>query len=282
MKKYIFSIVAFAFFLCLGCDEKMPVIDCLSCKEDAPPPPPETKRVMIEEFTGVRCIGCPAGSTEIKNLLNQSNGRLVAVSIHAGFFAKPYDESAYDFKTDGGDAILDYLGRPEANPAAVVDRKLFNGEADLQFVNTSAWAGRIAQQYDEIAKMNVMLDNTYDAASRSLSINVSGFAQELIDEEVRLTIMITESGIVDHQLTPESSPESNPDYVHDHVLRKVITAFEGDVLEASMVQGDTFEKSYTFTLPAEWKPADCNVIAFTHLAGSKKDILQVTEEHLDD
>lgn len=287
MKKYIFFLLAFtALSLLTTCNEKMPIIDCLSCDDDNDGPTildPQQKRVLVEEFTGVRCIGCPAGSTELKNLQNQSDGRLIPVSIHAGFFAKPYAQNNYDFRTDEGDAILDYLGRPEANPAAVIDRKLFDGESDLQFVNTSAWAGRIAQQYDqEIADISMVMENTYDAANRLLTVQVKGTALTLVNEEVRLTIMITESGVIDHQLTPESSPDSDPNYVHNHLLRKVMTPFEGATLAASMPEGTSFDESFTFTLPSEWEVANCNVIAFTHLTQSSKEVLQAVEEHLAD
>lgn len=213
MKKYIVALFTLTILL-LTCNENMPVIDCLSCDNEEPIDlDPQVKRVFVEEFTGVRCIGCPAGSAVLQDLIDQSGGRLIAVSIHSGFFARPYDQNNEDFRTDGGDDILDYLGRPEANPSAVIDRKLFEGEADLQFVNTSAWAGRIAQQYDEAAKMSLVLENAYNSSSRVLSMNVKGEAQELITEPVRLTIMISESGIIDHQLTPESSPDTNPNYV---------------------------------------------------------------------
>ncbi len=283
-KKYIFLLLALSGFF-LACNENMPVIDCLSCEDNGGgggPTGPQVKNVLIEEFTGVRCIGCPAGSTEIQNLISQSNGRLVAVSIHAGFFSLPYPENDYDFRTDGGTSILNFLGQPEANPAAVVDRKQFPGEADLQFVNTSAWAGIISQQYDEMAKLSMTLENTYNENNRTLTMKVSGESQELITEEVKLTIMITESGIVDNQLTPESSPDSNPDYVHNHVLRKVITAFEGDVIASTLGEGATFEETYTFIIPNDWVVADCEVIAFTHLSESNKEVLQAVQEHLAD
>ena len=280
MKKYILFFLALAFLL-PSCDENMPEIACLSCDDEEDPPlGPQDKRVLVEEFTGVKCINCPAGSTEIANLLSQQNGRMIAVSIHAEFFANPYPESNYDFRTDEGEALINFLGLPEAYPSSVIDRKIFPGEADLQLVGLGSWAGRVGTQTQEPARISMEMENTYNSDTRLLTVIVNGQAQEIIDEEVRLTIMIAESGIVDAQLTPESSPDRDLDYVHNHVLRKTLTAFDGDVLTASMFTADTFEKTYTFTLPQEWNASECEVIAFTHLSESSKEVLQAVEEHL--
>lgn len=282
MKKYIFLLLFFGLSFS-ACDENMPVIDCLSCDDEQnPPPPPESKRVLIEEFTGVRCINCPAGSIELENLLSQFGESLVAVSIHAEFFANPYSESNYDFRTDEGEEIINFLGLPEAYPSAVIDRKQFSGESDLQLVGQASWPGRISQQVDEMAKISLVVENEYNSTSRDLSVNVVGQVQENVNEEVRLTIMITESGIVDAQLTPDSSPDLDLNYVHKHVLRNTLTAFDGDVLASSLVAGAGFDKTYTYTLPEAWDATKCTVIAFVHLAESSKEVLQTTEVSLAD
>lgn len=281
MKNIVLSILTL-FMLFSSCNENMPEIACLSCENETVTLDPQDKRVLVEEFTGVRCINCPSGSIELENLLSVYQGRMIAVSIHSEFFANPYPESQYDFRTPEGDAITSFLGLPEAYPSAVVDRKIFEGEADLQLVGLGSWAGRIGTQTMEIAKISMELENAFNPASRVLTVTVNGQAQENIDEEVRLTIMITESGIVDAQLTPESSPGKDLNYVHKHVLRKTLTPFDGDVLAASMAASDLFEETYTFTLPENWNEANCEVIAFTHLSESSKEVLQATEAHLTD
>ena len=43
-----------------------------------------TKKVLIEEFTGAWCPYCPLGADRVENLINDNDGRVVAVSLHAG------------------------------------------------------------------------------------------------------------------------------------------------------------------------------------------------------
>ena len=45
---------------------------------------------------------------------------------------------------------------------------------------------------------------------------------------------------------------------------------------------DSFEneKEYNFTVPEEWKPENCYIIAFVHLGGDSKEVLQAVEVHM--
>ena len=98
MKKLI-SFLLLALLITSACEEIQPVIDCLSCEDDGPPIviDPQDRKVLIEEFTGVRCVNCPAGSAEIQNLLSVYGEQLIAISIHAGFYANPYPENQYPY-----------------------------------------------------------------------------------------------------------------------------------------------------------------------------------------
>src|SRR5690348_14133339 len=49
---------------------------------ESPVQTPETKNVLIEEFTGVRCPNCPQGHVIIANIKAANPGRVVSVSLH--------------------------------------------------------------------------------------------------------------------------------------------------------------------------------------------------------
>ena len=136
MAKYTFLFVA----IC---------VSMFSCKEETVYIPPlgqntssntsnNLKNIFIEEFTGVKCVNCPDGAAVIEDLKSKYKDRLVAVSIHAGFFAKKMTESKFDFKTAQGNSLLTYLGEPAGYPAAVINRKLFGANTDLVIIGTKA------------------------------------------------------------------------------------------------------------------------------------------------
>ena len=113
IRNIFFFVVLLAVSSCCF-NETSPVIPCLSCDDggDGPDTTEVVKKVLIEEFTGVRCVNCPQGSAEIENLLSIHGDKLVAISIHAGFFAPPYPESLYDLRTPDGDKKIGEFFEP--------------------------------------------------------------------------------------------------------------------------------------------------------------------------
>ncbi len=231
----------------------------------------QQRQVLIEEFTGVRCVNCPAGSAFIQDLLALHGNRLVAVSIHAGEFSYPYNDSQYNFQTPEGDQILNYLGQPFGYPSAVIDRKLFEGEATLQ-VGKGSWAGYIEQEKAQPPKVKVGLETAWQAAGRKLEVDATVRAVENVSaDDIRLTVLITEDGIVDVQETPQGK---DPNYVHRHVFRTTLTPALGESLGPALTAGQTLNRSYSFAMPDLWVAENCHVVAFVHLDGASKEVLQ--------
>lgn len=274
MKKLIFlfvNVFAIAFF---SCKENMPVV----------PDPPiidTARKVMVEEFTGVACVGCPSGSAELELLLSDFGANLVVVSIHTSDFGSPLPSSQYDFRTSEAEEIADYLGRPAAYPSAVVNRKDFDGGAYFLQSDKTLWSGFISQELAVDPKVTVNITKEYNETTRELEVRVTGKAEENIEGDLRLTIMITENNIVDAQDVENVGIVE--DYKHKHVFRTTMTQSTGDPLVTNMAVGDIYDKTYTMTLSEDWKTVDCEIIAFVNLVdGQKKEILQVESSHVED
>lgn len=271
-------ILIFICAMCCGCNEMSPEIPCLSCEDNGGGGGPDEviKKVLIEEFTGVQCVNCPQGAEEIENLISIHGDKLIAISIHAGFFSTPYPENLYDFRTSDGDNLESYLGPVSAFPAGVVDRFVFSGEQN-EITGQAAWGAYVAERLAETPQISIEILPEFDAASRSLNIVVSGQAISAIDHEVNLSVLLTENHIQDYQLTPDGKES---DYDHKHVLRDVLTTFDGDAISSSMSIGDAYDQTFTYNLPTEWDELNCSVVAFIHRNDSEKTILQVEEVNL--
>lgn len=232
------------------------------------------RKVLIEEFTGVRCPNCPQGAAEIENLLAIHGKNLVAVSIHAGEFTDPLPETQHEFRTDEGNSLLGYLGAPLGYPSAVVDRRQFSGSNSLQSFK-SKWAGNIVSELQRKPDMALILDRNYDNSTRQLSVNVTILPSKTLSGEHRLSLMVTETGIKDAQ---DVLGTVVLDYTHKHVLRDMFTPFDGLVLTEKLTTGNPVSRSFSFTLPANWVAANCHVVAFVHHGGTPdKEVLQVEE-----
>lgn len=268
--RFIFSFFIFS-FLFPACEEIPPTLNPVDANPGGGSTP---RKVLIEEFSGVRCVNCPAGSEAIENLVNIYKGQLIPISIHAGFFAPPYPESKYDFRTPDGNNLLNYLDTPLGYPTAVVNRKKYDGEFDLQ-LSQGQWAGFIAQEISEAPKVSITLNKNYNTTTRQLNVDVIIKTLQAIEsDDIRLSLALNESNIMDVQLTPSGKVN---DYNHKHVLRDFISNYDGNSIVEIKKEGTSLTKTFTYTLPEAWIAANCNIIAFVHLNGEKKEVLQAEE-----
>jgi hypothetical protein len=279
MKKHILFL-AVAIFSLNACQEIPPKVTGATGGSSGENPVTDQKRqVLIEEFTGVRCVQCPGGAALIQDLLAGNGEQLIAVSIHAGDFTTPYPESVYDFRTPEGEALISYLDEPFGFPSAVVNRKLYSGQFDLQ-LGQGDWAGYIASEKEIPPKVRINIEPTFNAATRAMTAKVTLYVDEAItDPDVRISIMITENDIKDLQITPGSSTPV-PDYTHRHVMRKMLTNYSGDPITEPMTLGAEIKKTFNATLPAGYKEENCEVVALVSLAGTSKEVLQAHQVHL--
>ncbi len=274
--KYIaFLLIA---YILVACTENKPIIPCLSCEGNTTPVNPSTivKKVLMEEFTGVRCVNCPQAKTEIDNLQSESlfGEDFIAVAYHAGFFSRPYSDSKNDYRTEQGDAILEFLDQPIGFPSGVVNRKQFSGEDDLQIEAFATWGGFVGQELEEAAVMSLDLETTYNESNRVLNVSVAITPTENISDALNLSVLITENDIVDVQLTPDGRVDN---YAQTHVFRAMITNTFGNRIDEALIANQSISNIYSFTLPSDWVAENCKIVAFVHHAEQSKEVLQVEE-----
>ena len=276
-----FKFYGFVIIFLLGfwaCDENEPTIPCLSCDNEVNVVEPTDQKILIEEFTGVRCVQCPAGSDEIQNLLGIHGSQLIAVSIHAGFFSNPYLQSRENYRIPEGESLNDFLDFPSAFPSASINRKLFQNENDLQ-LGRNSWGGLIQQEKARKSPLALDLQLDYDAGTRQLKTTATIQAAEVLEGTYRYSVMVVENNIVDYQLTPDSIRH---DYVHKHVLRDMMTPFNGEAIEVAFTAGSTLTREHQMVLPVTWVADEVSVVVMVHQDSPGREVIQVEEVGLAD
>lgn len=274
MRNRVFlSILSVLLLVGSGCEEIPPEIPPIQ-------PPSGTKNVMIEEFSGVQCPNCPVGDAQISNLQSLYGDRVIAVTMHAyvtGVLSAPMSDSRFDFRTDAAEAIIKNLGLPTGIPAASVNRVLFEGESAL-LSPPNQWADKVDEELEKEARVEINLQANYEPETRELRIDVRVIAQENISGPTRLHMGLMEDGMIDKQIDGVTKIE---EYEHNHILRDYITDYLGDNISSDMALGETWNRSYTYTLPEGdgwWVPENITVFGFvSQNFDDKKDILQATK-----
>ena len=255
-----------------SCEEQRRIIE--------PFVPSGNRVVLLEEFTGKGCTNCPKGSREIENLLVTYPDNLIAVSIHAGFFADPvqFTLGQYDLRAPQADELLQLLSPIDGYPSGAVNRTRVGNNIQL---GSNQWASAITQQLQIAPAVELSISKTYNSSTRELNVTVNGIAKQPVSGDLRLSVMLTESGIIDAQYDSEAPGGTVDNYVHNHVLRTMLTPAAGAPIVSSLSTGQTFSQSYSSTLDPSWNPANMEIIAFiSNVQGSSIPVLQATSLHL--
>lgn len=213
---------------------------------------PTGKTVLLHDYTGARCVNCPAASDLAHQLQNQYGERLIVLSVHAGGQAQPVGNFP-NFITEEGD---EWYNGNNANPLGSVNCvKLLPGYT----LQASAWADAVAAAFEEPQTIELRVSNTYNENTRQLTATVDAWALEAQEGDLVLTVCLMEDNIVGMQITPTGLVN---DYVHRHVFRKTFNGAYGE----DMVFGedDTYSKSFNLTLSEDYNADNCYVVAYIY------------------
>ena len=230
-----------------------------------------TKNVLIEDFTGQRCINCPLASNTIATLQETfGHDRVIPVAIHGG-----------DLTLAAPTGLANEIGNTYTAERGVSSKP--KGEVDRtgQLLDQEKWGTTVLERIAMTAHVKLGVENiAFDADSRELSFSVKT-AADLTGAQGLLQVWLTESHIHTYQKTPDPNrfpqyPASGNDhnYEHNHVLRACVSAKDGDAL--SLVAGGSDTRAYKYKLESDWVADNMSVIVIAYNAA--EGVLQVIEQ----
>jgi hypothetical protein len=256
-KLFSISVYLLAMVLVWGCEE-IPV-------ELADPVIPKSDRVVIiEDLSGASCPNCPKGNTAIENILNKFPGRVAAVAIHGDFLSKPTSKSKYDFRNpkarDLENWFKPWFGKPSASINRVPDENdiIMIGIPDL-------WQSAVEKELQKPHVMNIIPEIKYNRNTRKVDLEIAAIPLQNLDGNYNISVFITESNIIDAQT---NGPAIIENYNHKHILRDMMTKFDGDAFGTSLKKNDIIRRSYSYTLPSTtdglWVPENLEIVISIH------------------
>lgn len=210
------------------------------------------KCVLIEDFTGQRCVNCPAAA-ELIETLQEAYGAdsVIAVGIYGGDLGTDLNGIKLPLYTDEGQWYYDHWG-VTTQPVAMIDRR--GG-----LLNTPSWPEAVYNSIQQQPSVMLEAECTYDEASRNVDIKVT--ADALADVNGHLQVWLVEDSVVSLQFL-SGVPQPDMEYVHNHVFRATVNGQEGDAV--SFVSGENVVKEYSYTLKEDWLPKNVSVVTFVY------------------
>jgi len=192
------------------------------------------KQVLIEDFTGNKCQGCPSGAKAADLYTAAHPGQAFTICIHSsGSFSVPDTAAtAKDFRTPDGDAIQAMPGIGITSyPAGMVNR----------IVPTYPHTPGGLAMYPTTKQLFINIE-AYYTANCPVSTN-------------RLSVALLQDNIIAYQKGANNYPpmQVGNDYRHNHVLRDVLSNNAlGDNVTGPKTAGTTYTKSINYTVAATY------------------------------
>lgn len=233
-----------------------------------------SQRAFLEKYTGPKCVNCPTADNAIHAAMEAYGDKLVVVAIHdSSSFSKPIGNSP-DMRTDDGDAWSTALGVRAAGsyPCGIVCREQSAPGVFGLFTPTSGIEAKVDPILAQAPVVALDVKSQLNGTTTNITVNIE-YLQECT-EPLTLTLFLMEDGIIAAQKQPDGSTDEN--YVHNHVLRDVITDLWGASIDANGAAGCKRYATFQYAIPStDWNLDNCHIVAFVSKAN--KAILNVAE-----
>jgi hypothetical protein len=225
------------------------------------------KQVLLEDFTGHKCVNCPEWGIFAHELAAELDHKLIIISIHAGYYATPDASGDYtaDLRTDAGTQLYEDF-QIFANPTGLINRDEYNGSI---LVYPDYWEEAINTQLEKDPVATLSVKNKYFPNLNTVVIDLNAVALSDIEGKYKVAVYLTE----DHVISPQknNNPEVGPtpdwlDFEHMGLLRGAINTTYGAYISENgeMVTGEIYSREYIYKLNDDWVAANCNVIVYLY------------------
>lgn len=219
------------------------------------------RTALLMDFTGQRCVNCPAAHEVMAELKEQYGDALITVSIHGGGLAISSDRT--DFSTNNiglmiqeGNEMNDAFGINRW-PMGVVDRINADGAA----INSGLWATAVREALEKPTDVSIAAEARIVDNNKIQVITTSRDNAEN-QRDLTLQIWIVEDNI---QARQETTDGRVPDYIHNNVLRYVSYPVKTGLplqLSKGMDHKTTTVIDVKWTDTERWNTDNLSVVAF--------------------
>jgi hypothetical protein len=245
-------------------------------------PAAESKRVFIEEFTGVMCTNCPSGAAIIKGLQKANPDRVVVVKMHSDFLATPVEAGEPDLRDADADAIDIAFATVGLKPNAIIDRTKNAADVNLvqYYSNKNTWANVVNTQLAKSSPINLSASGKFNSAKDSIKLTSNITFTSASTDSLAFSAYLIEDDIEATQDSFTTTTFPIYGYIHEEVMRKSITPPVTGI--ALPVYANGYEKGRViirvldFAIPSKvLKKENLRLVVFIHKQ-NKGEVLQAS------
>ena len=230
-----------------------------SCDPQPEPEQPEVipssfpRKHLIEEFTSQYCGYCPYGMDHVHDFMGNDTNYILILH-HYGF-------AADNFSVAGSNRITTAL-RVSGAPNITIDRAKTKYTGGNTVVFNPGYLPSVSKaQFVDTTYASVNIRNYYNPDTRELRVVVSGALCKEDYPELKLTVLVKESGMIDSQEDFYETANGWKTFRHANAVRLFLSDDpKGDPIT---VKADRhYEAMYIADLKSTWNADNCMVVAF--------------------
>lgn len=220
--------------------------------------PESVKRcVLLEDFTGQKCVNCPRGTEVIEQLQETYPNNVISVGIHSGPLGFKGTASILGLATDLGDEYYNHWSL-EYQPVGLINR---HGP-----VNYTDWMTKVIEEMKKPSTIDMSLAATLTEGQITINVTETSLGDTY---NGKLQVWILEDSIVAMQTRHDPIDDDNvtindKNYIHNHVLRDAVNGHWGQELSLDADKPKT--QTYTYVIPSDgkWNPDHLSIVAFVY------------------
>ena len=254
------------------------------------------RNVLIEDFTGHKCVNCPTAAKTARLIEDANLNRVFVASIHAGpngtaaFQTVSGSVFSHDFTNPQGLEISKLItdGGFVGNPSGTVNRTIHGGQIFQNYTTWDNYTSVILSEND--LKVNLQAITNYFPSTRGLFLHTEVDLKTSISDDLYQVVYLIEDSLIAPQITPADWPVANLDmnYVHHDIHRgcldglssgrKLTTDFKKDK-NGKATTGEKYNLNYSYKLPEEYDVTNMHLLIYVYNK-STKEIYQVIRKDL--
>ena len=216
--------------------------------------------VLLEEYTGHKCINCPLASQKARKLADYYRGKLILMSVHGTSLADPDAKYTLDLRTPEGNQWIIDFAIPYV-PMALIDRAIIGGAYP---VGSDQWAVAVESQMTQAVTTGMKVQATYNDDSKEITANVTAWFKRKLSAGANVCLYIIEDSIEGIQANKDTAAGPTPDinpYYFNETFRASMNGNYGEQLTASVDTTKIYSYSKKFTVTSsDWNPAMLSLI----------------------
>jgi hypothetical protein len=232
-----------------------------------------SRKVLLEEFTGHQCPNCPSGSVAAGKLQEFYGDKCIIISYHTGFYARTSSAFPVDYRTSEG-AELDAFFKVPYYPSGMINRTNSN---NTHIFGPVDWSEMMASQMKIKPDVSIKIATDFIKSGKILQASVTVKALKEITYKSCICVYLTEDSLVSPQsISGDTSYPAGiiPDYNHMHVFRSSLNGVWGEpVFESGTPVSGEKIFSFSKTLDEKFDIKNGHIIVFVYKENDKS-ILQ--------